>query len=79
MERFLIYRNGSNVANQPCNRRAVAIVTADNPEQARQIAEEHLVFFANQTSEAIPENEADADDWNAVSELSCHSGLYFVG
>jgi hypothetical protein len=79
MERFLIYRNGSNAANQPCERRAVAIVTAESVDDARRIAEESLVFFANQTSEAIPENEADADDWNTVSEFACHSELYFVG
>ena len=80
MSRFLVYRNGANSLNQfGCNRRAVAIVTANNPEQARKIAEENLVFYANQTSEAVPESEADVDDWNTVSELSCHSELYFVG
>ncbi len=80
MIRFLVYRNGANSLNQfGCNRRAVAIVTADSAQQARQIAEENLVFYANQTSEAVPESEADADDWNTVSELACHSDLYFVG
>lgn len=80
MSKFLVYRNGSNAANQSgINRMAVAIVTADTPEQARQIAEENLVFYANQTSEAILESEADVDDWNTVSELACHSEFYFVG
>lgn len=80
MNKFLVYRNGSNAANQSgVDRMAVAIVTADTLEQARAIAEEHLVFFANQTSEAVAESEADLDDWNAVSELACHSDLYFVG
>lgn len=80
MARFLIYRNGSNAANQPrCNRMAVAIVTASNAREARTLAEENVLFYTNQSSDAIAEDEADAGDWNEVSQLAAVSDEFFVG
>jgi hypothetical protein len=80
MARFLIYRNGSNAANQSmCARMAVAIVAANDAQEARAIAEENVLFYANQTSEAVTEEEADSDDWNEVSELAAVSNDFFVG
>jgi hypothetical protein len=80
MQRFLIYRNGSNAANQSmCDRIAVAIVTANDAQEARSIAEENVLFYANQTSEAVTEEEADADDWNEVSQLAVVSNEFYVG
>jgi hypothetical protein len=80
MQRFLIYRNGSNAANQSmCDRMAVAIVTANDAQEARAIAEENVLFYANQTSEAVTEEEADADDWNEVSQLAVVSNEFYVG
>jgi hypothetical protein len=58
---------------------AVAIVTANNAREARAIAEENVLFYANQTSEVVTEEEADADDWNEVSELAAVSNDFFVG
>jgi hypothetical protein len=80
MQRFLIYRNGSNAANQSmCDRMAVAIVAANDAQEARAIAEENVLFYANQTSEAVTEEEADADDWNEVSQLAVVSNEFYVG
>jgi hypothetical protein len=80
MKNFLVYRNGSNAANQSmCNRMAVAIVTASDVDEARRIAEENVTFYVNQTSEAVPEEEADADDWNEVSRGAAESDQYYVG
>jgi hypothetical protein len=58
---------------------AVAIVTANDAREARAIAEENVLFYANQTSEVVTEEEADADDWNEVSELAAVSNDFFVG
>jgi ribosomal silencing factor RsfS len=58
---------------------AVAIVTANNAREARAIAEENVLFYANQTSEAVNEEEADADDWNEVSQLASVSDHFYVG
>ena len=80
MQRFLIYRNGSNATNQSmCDRMGVAIVTAADEDEARRIAEENVLFYANQTSEAVTEEEADADDWNEVSQLAVVSHEFYVG
>jgi ribosomal silencing factor RsfS len=58
---------------------AVAIVTANNAREARAIAEENVLFYANQTSEAVTEEEADSDDWNEVSQLASVSDHFYVG
>jgi len=79
MKRFLIYRNGSNAANQSmCDRMAVAIVTAAYEDEARRIAEENVNFYANQTSEAVAEEEADKDDWNEVAVMAAVSDNFYV-
>lgn len=80
MKNFLIYRNGSNAANQSMTpRMAVAIVTAQDADTARKIAEENLTFYVNQTSEAVAEEDADSDDWNFVGEMAAQSDQFFVG
>ena len=80
MARYLVYRNGSNAANQSmCNRMAVAIVTANDETEAREIAEQNVRFYANQSSEAVAEDDADTDDWNSVSELAAQSDEFYVG
>lgn len=74
MPRFLVYRNGSNAANQPMNfRMPVSIVTAENESEARRIAEENVTFYSNQSSEAVEEIGCDPDDWNRVSEMAAES------
>lgn len=66
---FLIYRIGSNAANQSCrDRMAVAIVDAPTEALALEHAALNIEHFAGQHFEAVPEKEADSDDWNAVVE-----------
>lgn len=80
MANFLVYRNGSNAANQSMTpRMAVAIIEALDADAARKIAEENLTFYANQTSEAVAEEDADSDDWNFVGEMAAQSDQFFVG
>lgn len=82
MPNFLIYRHGSNAANQGmCDKLPVAIVEAASPELA--VEEESdpapnlqsspwlklapdVRRYVNQWFEAVPEAAADVDDWNAV-------------
>ena len=75
MARFLIYRNGSNRANQElCERMAVAVVVASDDNEAQRIAKENIVFYANQTSEAVSEEDADGEDWQWVFEVGEDQG-----
>src|SRR5690606_38230341 len=69
MTSFLIYRIGANAANQSCrDRMAVAIVDAPTEALALEHAALNIEHFAGQHFEAVPEKEADSDDWNAVVE-----------
>ena len=65
---YLIYRHGSNSANQSgCNKLAIAIVEATSKGAAiRQAAEDHTVY-ANQFLSAVAESKANREDWNAVA------------
>jgi protein-disulfide isomerase-like protein with CxxC motif len=79
---YLIIRHGSNVANQGCQRAAVAIVEATSREEAREQAargaviasdtytagEPTLTVYANQHLEAIPRSQASPSEWTAVLE-----------
>ena len=79
--RFLVYRNGSNAANQSmCNRMPVAIVEASDEHEAIEIAAENVTFYNNQHGEAVAEEEADGDDWNEVCHGASESpDSYYVG
>lgn len=78
--KYLVYRHGSNRANQElCDKMAVAIVAATSRQEACRIAQENLTFYANQTAEAIPESKANATDWDFVSEMAAQSDEFFVG
>lgn len=78
--KYLIYRHGSNRANQElCNKMAVAIVAATSRQEACLIARQSVIFYANQTAEAVPESKASATDWNFVSEMAAQSDGFFVG
>lgn len=77
---YLIYRHGSNRANQElCSRMAVAIVAATSQQEACRIARQNVVFYANQVAEAVPESKANATDWSFVSEMAAQSDEVFVG
>ena len=64
---YLIYRHGSNSANQSmCNKMAIAIIEATSKDAAmRQAADDHSVY-ANQFLSAVAESKANREDWNAV-------------
>lgn len=75
---YLIYRHGSNAANQSmCNKAPVAIVNeAETSDEAERIAAKHLTVYANQFLSAVEEGEADIDDWNAVCEQDALANAY---
>ena len=69
---FLIYRHGSNRANQSlCERMPVGVISA----RTRQEALENFVteypdvsVYANQYLSAVREADASVTDWNALAE-----------
>lgn len=71
MTSFLIYRHGSNAANQSMTPiSAVAIVDAETADAAKKIAAENVTVYANQFLSAVAEadlNEQEIEDWNEVS------------
>lgn len=71
MNSYLIYRHGSNAANQSMTPiAAVAIVDAETEEQAKEIAAENMTCYNNQFFSAVLESdltEEQIDDWNSVS------------
>ncbi len=83
MTQYLIYRYGSNAANQPmCNKEAVAIVEAKSKAKATRRDDSGLnpegdivaaisdgvTVYANQSLEAVAESRASIRDWNYVLE-----------
>lgn len=64
---YLIYRHGSNSANQSmCSKLAIAIVEATSKDSAiQQAAEDHTVY-ANQFLSAVAESKANREDWNSA-------------
>jgi hypothetical protein len=71
MASYLVYRHGSNAANQSMTPvMAVAIVDAPTAEGARSVAAENVNCYANQHLELIAEGELteeQCEDWNEVS------------
>lgn len=71
MTSYLIYRHGSNAANQSMTPvAAVAIVDAANEDEAIRTAGENLTCYNNQFFEAVAEADLDEDqceDWDEVS------------
>jgi len=70
MAKWLIYRHGSNAANQGmCDKMAVDIVDAATAEQAVETSD--VKCYANQHLTAVSEEDLtdeQIDDWNAFSE-----------
>lgn len=64
---YLIYRYGSDPRNQPeVELLPVAIVTAPDPEQAKRLAVQLDTLYESQSLIAIPEEDADPEDWILV-------------
>lgn len=77
---YLVYRHGSNAANQPlCSKVPVAIVAATSKSEACRIAIQNVVFYANQVASAVPESKANTTDWNFVCEMAAQSDEVFIG
>ncbi|MBW7866546.1 MAG: hypothetical protein H3C30_19295 [Candidatus Hydrogenedentes bacterium] len=65
MSEYLIYRHGSNAANQHmCQTATVAIVEARNQEEAKTLAAQKVTVYNNQHLEAVPRSRARTEDWN---------------
>lgn len=70
MKSFLVYRHGSNAANQSMTPvSAVAIVDATNEVDAKRIASENVNCYNNQHLELVAADDLTGDqldDWNDV-------------
>lgn len=71
MTSYLVYRHGSNSANQSMTpKAAVAIVEAGDYETALRNAQEFVNCYNNQHLELVAEDELSAEDteeWNEIS------------
>jgi len=71
MASFLVYRHGSNAANQPMTPdAAVAIIDAADKAEARKVARDNINCYANQFLSFVAEEEMteeQMEDWNEVS------------
>jgi len=69
MTNYLIYRHGSNAANQSLtNKLAIDIVEAHNQSEACEIAATRNDCYVNQFFSAVCESRANKEDWNCVCE-----------
>jgi hypothetical protein len=74
MTQYLVYRSGSNQANQKSDCMALAIVEASNKSEAAMIAKQAFTFYRNQESIVVTQNKAPRQDWESVlSSSSVHS------
>lgn len=70
MTKYLIYRHGSNAANQSrINKMAIDIIEAKSQEAAKTIAAGNHTVYNNQFLSAVPESKAKKSDWNYVVEM----------
>ncbi len=71
MTSFLVYRHGSNAANQSMTPvMAVAIIDAPTEDAARRAAADEINCYHNQHLEFVAEDDLTGDqieDWNEVS------------
>jgi hypothetical protein len=69
MTQYLIYRHGSNAANQSmCGKLPIDIIEAASKGEAIRIAGENHTCYANQFFSAVCESRAKHDDWCCVCE-----------
>ena len=64
MQRFYVYRWGSNSANQPMDNGPckVATVTAENDDAACRLTRHRVTVYNNQSLEARDADEVDAEE-----------------
>jgi len=65
---YVIYRKGSNAANQPCEFGwvPVYVLEAGSRGEAEQAALEHVTCYANQILDARPASRVSRSDWQAA-------------
>lgn len=74
MTKYLIYRHGSNAANQSrINEMAIDIIEAKSQEAAKTIAAENHTVYNNQFLSAVPESKAKQSDWDYVTEMQVNA------
>jgi len=70
MTSYLVYRHGSNATNQSMTAvTAVAIIDAETETEARKIAAQNLICYANQFFSFVDESELTEqgkEDWNEI-------------
>lgn len=65
---YLIYRYGADPRNQPDqDLMPIAIITAPSPDQAKTFALQMETLYGSQSLVAIPEEDADPEDWIQVN------------
>lgn len=68
MTTYVIYRNGSNAANQHLRqRKPVLIKQASSAVEAVRWAKEQGICYANQTLDAVPQSRVSKRDWNEAA------------
>lgn len=81
MTTYVIYRTGSNAANQHMrHKEPVLIVDAANPEEAKAKAAELVSCYANQHLGAVPASrvsKADRETTPTVAELEANHAAEF--
>lgn len=66
---YLIYRHGSNAANQSMtNKLPIAIIEETSKENAVAKALKEHTCYANQFLSAVTESKANKTHWNTVAE-----------
>lgn len=70
MKTYLIYRHGSNAANQSmAPTMAAAIVDANSAEEAKAEALPYITLYANQYLSAVCEDDFDDADYEELQAL----------
>lgn len=71
--KYYVFRTGWNKANQDIalcpERMRVATVEADLPEEACQLASKRVVVYNNQSLDAEPASESDAEEAEIDSKV----------
>lgn len=77
MANYLIYRHGSNAANQSMTPvMAIDIIEAKNLDSALAIARDKHTVYPNQQLTGVCESRASRRDWNAVVEQQAIEAAY---
>lgn len=77
MTNYLIYRHGSNAANQSMTPvMAIAIVAATSLSAALAATRDQHTVYSNQQLTGVPQSKAKSRDWNEVCEQEALAAVY---